>query len=181
MLVDVIWEYQWVQKPGPLTPELRTVLYDLTQGVTDLLAKLMILGQRYAIQANLETLNEHVFRHVADTKLKLLKPAIAALRSGDTAAMKKFEDLLPPDDQLDGLMRNEPAVSIGHLAALRTTKPDKPTLDMRPAPVDTPHPDATNQVSRTIASSADPISAMTDQGWLAKDVLEFSESYRATI
>ena len=64
--------------------------------MTDFLAKLMILGQRYAIQANIETLNEQVFRHIADTKLKLLKPAIAALRSGDTAAYNAPRSLTLP-------------------------------------------------------------------------------------
>ena len=180
MLVDVIWEYQWIQKPAPLTPELRKVLYDLTQGITDFLAKLMILGQRYAIQANIETLNEHVFRHIADTKLKLLKPAIAALRSGDMAAMKKFEDLLPPDEQLEALMRTESSVSISHLAALRMKKPDTPTPEPTHPLAGEPEPGATNQISRNMASSSDLISAMAEHGWLAEDILEFSDSYRTT-
>lgn len=179
MLVDVIWEYQWVQKPVALSPALRAVLYDLTQGVTDFLAKLMILGQRYAIQSNIETLNEQVFRHIADTKLKLLKPAIAALRSGDTAAMKKFEDLLPPDEQLETLMRDEPSISINHLAALRLSKaaqpfPAAPPMDRaEKAPPATP-----NQISRLIAASDDPAGALAEHGWLAKDIFEFSDTYR---
>jgi hypothetical protein len=179
MLVDVIWRYQWIQKPAPLTPELRKLLYDLTQGVTDFLAKLMILGQRYAMQANIETLNEHVFRHIADTKLKLLKPAIAALRSGDTAAMKKFEDLLPPDEQLEALMRNELSVSISQLAALHISKADKVTSEVPQTPAEKPVSDAANQVSRKIASHADPRGALAEHGWLAKDVLEFSDTYHA--
>lgn len=179
MLVDVIWRYQWIQKPAPLTPELRTVLYDLTQGVTDFLAKLMILGQRYAMQANIETLNEHVFRHIADTKLKLLKPAIAALRSGDTAAMKRFEDLLPPDEQLDALMRNESSVSINQLAALHVSKAVNVIAEVPQVRAERSAPDATNQLSRKIASHADPHNALAEQGWLAKDVLEFSDTYHA--
>lgn len=162
-----------------LSPALRAVLYDLTQGVTDFLAKLMILGQRYAIQANIETLNEQVFRHIADTKLKLLKPAIAALRSGDTAAMKKFEDLLPPDEQLETLMRGEPSISISHLGALRLSK-DAQTVPAAPPVIraEKPTPTAPNQVSQLIASSDDPVSALAEHGWLAKDIFEFSDTYR---
>lgn len=178
MLVDVIWEYQWVQKPVALSPALRAVLYDLTQGVTDFLAKLMILGQRYAIQANIETLNEQVFQHIADTKLKLLKPAIAALRSGDTAAMKKFEDLLPPDEQLETLMRGEPSISMNHLAELRLSKAVQP-VPAAPHVVraEKPTPAATNQVSRLIAASDDPAGALAEHGWLARDIFEFSDTY----
>jgi hypothetical protein len=77
LLVDVIWEYQWVHHVAPLTPEMRSTLYDLTQGVTDFLAKLMILGQRYAIQTGAEILTVESFKHVADTKMKLLKPLLA--------------------------------------------------------------------------------------------------------
>jgi hypothetical protein len=62
MLVNVAWSYQWVQKPAPLTPEIRKVLYEHTQGITDLLAKLLILGQRYARychQCRIEDTHQH--------------------------------------------------------------------------------------------------------------------------
>ena len=179
MLVNVIWEYQWVQKPAALTPELRAVLYDLTQGVTDFLAKLMILGQRYAIQAEIETLNEQVFRHVADTKLKLLKPAIAALRSGDPAAMKKFEDLLPPDEQLEALMKDDTSVSISDLAALRLSRTGSAAAEAPPSlRPEKQIPNTVNQIAHMISASGDPASALAEQGWLAKDVFEFSDTYR---
>lgn len=114
---------QWVRNPAPLTPELRATLYDLTQGVTDFLAKLMILGQRYAIQANIETLNIEVLRHVADTKMKLLKPAIAALRSRDPKAMRKFEDLLPTDVQIDSMMKETSQADVSQcLSILRAIR-----------------------------------------------------------
>jgi hypothetical protein len=143
------------------------------------LAKLMILGQRYAIQANIETLNEQVFKHVADTKLKLLKPAIAALRSGDPAAMKKFEDLLPPDEQLEAMMKDDTSVSISDLAALRLSRTNGAAAEASPAPLpEKQMPETVNQVSRLIAASADPVIALAEQGWLAKDVFEFSDTYR---
>src|SRR3546814_10561866 len=50
MLVESLWEYQWCREISPLTDDLFDVLYDLTQGVTDFLVKLLILGQRFAIQ-----------------------------------------------------------------------------------------------------------------------------------
>lgn len=119
LLVTSMWNYQWVKQPMPLTDSLRKTIYDLTQGVTDFLTKLMILGQRYAIQSGVEKLDELVFEHVAATKMKLLQPAIAALRSKDPKKMEKFEDLLPVDAQLTEMMQGGLHVVADRLALLR--------------------------------------------------------------
>lgn len=185
MLVDAVWGYQWVRNPAPLTTELRRVLYEHTQGITDFLAKLMILGQRYAIQANIETLSPETFAHVADTKMKLLKPALTVLKSRDIAAMKRFEDLMPLDEQLEAMMSHQaPQISISTLATLRTTMTSNPSppassekeaavVTMPPAPKIIP-------VAQRIASSPDPMAALSEEGWLADDAFEFSDIYRAS-
>lgn len=105
LLLNAMWQYQWVKQPVELSEELRRQIYYLTQGVTDILAKLMILGQRYAIQSGQEKLDGTVFKHVTSTKMKLLQPALAALRSKDPKKMRRFEDLLPTDIQLDEMMK----------------------------------------------------------------------------
>lgn len=107
LLLETMWDYQWVQNPCELTDALKATIYDLTQGVTDFLARFMILGQRYAIQSGIEQLDETVFKHIAGTKMKLLLPAIEALRSKDPAKMSQFEDLLPLDDQLEKIMQDD--------------------------------------------------------------------------
>lgn len=184
MLVEAAWGYQWVQKPAPLTPEIRSVLYEHTQGVTDFLAKLMILGQRYAIQANIETLNPEMFTHVANTKMKLLKPALTVLKSRDLAAMKRFEDLMPPDEQLEAMMSHQaPQISIGALAALRTTMVPNSSLPVRqqqPAEVLTPPAPKVVPVAQRIANHPSPMEALSAEGWLVTDTFEFSSSYRAS-
>jgi hypothetical protein len=114
-----MWDYQWVQHPVPLTDSLRSTIYDLSQGVTDFLTKLMILGQRYAIQSGVERLDEQVFLHVAATKMKLLQPALAALRSRDPKEMEKFEDLLPVDAQLAQMMLGDVQVTTDRISLLR--------------------------------------------------------------
>jgi len=118
LLLDTVWDYQWVRQPVELSENLREQIYDLTQGVTDFLAKLMILGQRYAIQSGRETLDETVFNHVATTKMKLLQPAIAALRSRDPEQMRRFEDLLPTDIQLEEMMMLDVSDGTDRIAVL---------------------------------------------------------------
>jgi hypothetical protein len=119
LLLTAMWDYQWVQHPVPLTDSLRSTIYDLSQGVTDFLTKLMILGQRYAIQSGVERLDEQVFLHVAATKMKLLQPALAALRSRDPKEMEKFEDLLPVDAQLAQMMLGDVQVTSDRISLLR--------------------------------------------------------------
>ena len=185
MLVDAAWSYQWVQKPAPLTPEIRNVLYEHTQGITDFLAKLMILGQRYAIQANIETLTPETFTHVANTKMKLLKPALTILKNRDMAAMKQFEDLLPLDEQLEAMMSHQaPQISINTLATLRTTMAVNPSSPASPekhaVAVTTPSRSKIIPTAQRIANHPDPMVALSAEGWLADDVFEFSPAYRAS-
>lgn len=192
LLVEAVWEYQWVKQVAPLTPSIQTTLYELTQGVTDFLAKLMILGQRYAIQSNTEVLSEEIFRHIAETKMKLLKPALAVLRSGDPKKMRKFEDLMPTDDQLNDMMMDAGVMTTeSRLSVLRQAKesapssvsPDKPT-----PPPPTGSSKATHTavpvnpaLSATIAQQADPIDTLYKENWLQTDPLEFSSIYREKV
>jgi hypothetical protein len=183
LLLNAVWPYQWVRNPAPLTEPMKAFLYDLTQGVTDILAKFMILGQHYAIRANIETLNEDVFKHVARTKLKLLEPAIAALRSGDSELMSRFDDLLPVDFQLDSLLAERDGART-NVAALAELAP-KEIIAEKPAKESTvrntgrsrPRKNA-NTVSSRIDDGVDTAVLLKEEGWLLEDVLEFSDAYR---
>lgn len=189
LLVDALWRYQWVRHIEPLTPELQDTLYDLTQGVTDFLAKLLILGQRYAIQSGAERLTETVLRHVAATKMQLLQPALAALRSGDPKKMRAFDDLLPSEAHMNAMLA-VPGTS-GTLSFLRDMRAPggasapvyepmgaiSPSVEAAHAP--TVPIKAVLQVAKGMARQDDPMAALRAAGWLVDDVLEFSPAYRA--
>jgi hypothetical protein len=187
VLVDAVWDYQWVECPAPLTPDIRQALYKHTQGVTDFLAKLMILGQRYAIQSKLETLTPGVFQHVSDTKMRLLQPALEILRSGDPERMRKVEDLMPPDDLLNEMMSlRDPAQTINSLATIRAARMQRQAELTRAAPTDAePVPplgknsetNAASSIAKSIATSGNTGEALRQHNWLATDALEFSGTY----
>lgn len=188
LLVDAIWEYQWVQCVVPLTPEIRAALYDLTQGVTDFLAKLMILGQRYAIQSGSETLTVDLFKHVANTKMKLLKPLLAILRSKDPEKMSKFEDLMPTDDQLDAMMEESGVLALeGRLSTLRKIKNSREAasksenVPTSPIQKDNKVVPVLSTIAAQIHKAADPREVLVGAGWLQDDPLEFSDTYRETV
>jgi hypothetical protein len=185
LLIQAIWKYQWVKNPAPLSDDLRATLYDLTQGVTDFLAKFMILGQQYAIRANIETLNRDVFVHIARTKLKLLEPALSALRSKNPAQMSRFEDLLPADFQLEALMNeSDTKVSFTSLANLAPSESVVSAASDRPVEKAatrqrTPKPVANNEsVAGRITDGIVVGELLKQEGWLVEDVLEFSDTYR---
>jgi hypothetical protein len=175
-----------------LTPEMRTVLYDLTQGVTDFLIKLLVLAQRHAIHTGEERLTVRLLRTIADTRMQLLKPALGALRSGDAQRMAQFEDLLPADSQIAAMMGTQDrdervSTRLSLLHALRRPKASHVTalvedVESEPSAVTgagEPEPVATSEASR-LAACEDPLAALGEAGWVSSDALEFSAVYAAT-
>lgn len=104
-IVPVVWQYQWVKKPAPLTEELKKAIFDVTQGILAVLIALLRAAQVYAIRNEIETVDSNVIRRVYEDQFVLLHPALAALKSKKSKRLEKFEDLLPPKDQLDALLR----------------------------------------------------------------------------
>ncbi|MEX3555616.1 MAG: ATP-binding protein [Burkholderia gladioli] len=190
LLVDAAWQYQWVRHVEPLTDELRNALYDLTQGVTDFLIKLLVLAQRHAIHTGEERLTVKLLRTIADTRMQLLKPALDALRSGDTKRMAKFEDLLPPDSQIAALMGPMAAdVSVSSrlvmLQDMRRPPVGNAEASVSPFAVTSVVPSGSATQARTppvsearhLAEHEAPLVALRDAGWLQTDALEFSHEY----
>jgi hypothetical protein len=106
LIVALIWnKYQWVPEPAPLTEALRKQLFGLTRGILAVFIALHRASQVYAIRRGLKTVDGSVLKKVYDEQFVLLHPALDALGSNKKNRLEKFEDLLPPKDQLDTLLR----------------------------------------------------------------------------
>lgn len=106
LVVELVWKkYQWVNKPAPLTEALRKHIFNLSQGILGIFIALHRAAQVHAIHHNLETVDEKVLKIVYDRQFVLMHNALDALRSNKKNRLEKFEDLLPPKDQLDALLR----------------------------------------------------------------------------
>jgi hypothetical protein len=106
LVVELVWKkYQWVDKPTPLSDALRLQLHTLSQGILAVFIALHRASQVFAIRNNLATVDGKVLQRVYDTQFTLLHPALDALRSGKMNRLERFEDLLPPKDQLNSLLR----------------------------------------------------------------------------
>jgi hypothetical protein len=97
MFFQSLLKYQYVRNPVPPSLEdgLGRVLYDESQGITDIVIKLWVQAQIRAIATGLETITKELVISVAADSFQTLRPALQALRSGSKEAMVRFEDVYP--------------------------------------------------------------------------------------
>lgn len=107
-IVSDLWRFQWTREPTELTPEVVDCLYEETQGILDLVVKLFILAQFYAIELSSqfpekrgrERLSVNLLRQVAKENFKLLEPMLSALKRGDRLAIALYDDIRPFHDHI---------------------------------------------------------------------------------
>jgi hypothetical protein len=97
LFVKALWHFQYTRKVCSLedNPELIEVLYEETQGITDLAVKAYMLAQERAIETKAELVNASIIRSVCRDKFRILRPALEALRAKTKNALTRFEDAYP--------------------------------------------------------------------------------------
>ena len=96
-LLQAMWKYQWTRKSTPLTGELKDAIYSESQGIIDIAVKLYAMAQVKAITTGTERVTPKAIREVAAEKLRLVRPMLDALRSGDIKKIARYEDIRPID------------------------------------------------------------------------------------
>jgi len=97
LLVEALWEYQYVQHPCKLTPELSDALYYECQGITHFAVILFMLAQVRAITTGTEKITVGIIKSVAKDCLRTARGILNALKSGNIEKLKDCEDVLPID------------------------------------------------------------------------------------
>ena len=182
-LVENLWSYQWCKQAAELTPEIFDALYEHTQGVTDFLVKLLVLSQRYAIQSGSECLTAETIVKVSNSKMQILRPALSALRSRDPSRMRKFDDLLPIEEQLMEMMAFNGLGRADRLALLRGVTPAARANTALPeATVSKPNAPSAVAVeaseAKVFSEHPDTLAELKSAGWITRDLFEFSPAYR---
>lgn len=95
--LNLLWQYQWLQRAEPLNDVLAETIYDLTQGVMDIVVKLYVLAQVRAIVTGTERITPELLRQVYLDEFKPVHPMLAALRSNNPQLLEAYDDLLMPD------------------------------------------------------------------------------------
>lgn len=97
LLIEGMWKYQWTKRKVELTKELIDKLYFESQGIVDIAVKIFILAQSRAIASGKEEISVKLMESVAKENLKLVKPMLEALKSGDLKKIALYEDIKPID------------------------------------------------------------------------------------
>jgi len=120
-LISNMWRLQWTNEPTELTDEILETLYDESQGIIDIAAKLYMLAQWSVIGQASERLNPARFRSVAKENLRLVRPILEAMRKKDLKVLSQISDVIPnPIDLYGHLKQAEERVQVeGSLNTLR--------------------------------------------------------------
>lgn len=110
LLLEGLWEYQFVRKPVPLTDDLSQALFDESQGIPDLAIKLFVMAQIRAMASKKESITSRLIRTVAKENLQLVQPMIGGLKSGDIKQISMYEDMTPID--VEGFIARESSSAI---------------------------------------------------------------------
>src|SRR5436190_8980768 len=78
---------------NPVT--LSDVLYEESQGITDLAVKLYMFAQERAIDTGKEVVSANVIRSVARDKFVMLRDVLIALRNNNKGAFARWDDVYP--------------------------------------------------------------------------------------
>ena len=98
--IDRLWAYQWTREHTAISPEIKDVLYEESQGILDIVVKLFMLAQLRVVnigeaRSGPETLTATLLRQVAREDFHMVRPMLDALRKNDAKALLKYDDLRP--------------------------------------------------------------------------------------
>lgn len=92
-LLQGLWKYQWTDKKAELNQEFIDIMYDESQGISDIAIKLFMLTQWRTLDKEMEQITPELIRSVAKDRLTLIRPALEALRSGKKKQIQNFADI----------------------------------------------------------------------------------------
>ncbi|NQX71813.1 ATP-binding protein [Paenibacillus alba] len=106
--IQKLWKYQWTSTLTEYDQSFAKLLYELSQGIIDIAVKLYMLAQ-WEVIADIRNKNEiitkKVLNDVAKNHLRLVRPMLQALKSGNMELVKKYEDLYPKWNDLDEVLK----------------------------------------------------------------------------
>lgn len=110
LLLRGLWHYQYTRHSTPLTPELQNWLYRKTQGVPDILVKLLYNAQKQCILDGSEKLELSVFENALSKNLGMVSDYMAELAAKPVQSKRCIR---PSEEQnskpCSPAQRNEPS------------------------------------------------------------------------
>ncbi|MDC2940722.1 ATP-binding protein [Bacillus thuringiensis] len=111
VLITSMWDYQWTKQYVELNQDLLDVIYEESQGITDIAIKLFLLAQGRAIETGKEKISSGLIRKVGKEDLRLVQPMLKALKSGCETEIAGYEDIVSLDMQ-DYILNKLPVIDM---------------------------------------------------------------------
>ena len=128
--LNELWPYQWLKSPQERDELITNKLYELSQGVPDIIVKLFCLAQARVIQLADDPRDEYLtvelLEDVFEDEFSIVKPMLEALGSGNKRVLEQCNDLVMPE--IESALIN----SFDHLRARPLTK--KRNVELGEAP-----------------------------------------------
>ncbi len=128
-ILEVMWSYSWARNQGKLDDTVKMKIYDCTQGITRLLATLLVESQKLAIEREIEEITIEILDEVFNTHLKMMHPVLEALATKDPTIMRNYEAMyaasaqqLPGQSQANAESEIQGLISSKKLQAKRNTQ-----------------------------------------------------------
>jgi hypothetical protein len=84
-----------IKKPTAQPKRLSDVLYEESQGITDLAVKIYMFAQERAIDTGKEILTASIIRSVVRDKFAMLREVLTAMKYNDQRALARWDDVYP--------------------------------------------------------------------------------------
>ena len=98
--LEELWPYQWLSNKVERNETLTNKLYELTQGVPDIVVKLFCLAQARAVllasTPEDEIISPELLEQVFEDEFSIVKPLLDALRTGNRKKLEDCNDLIFP-------------------------------------------------------------------------------------
>ncbi|MRW83736.1 AAA family ATPase [Pseudoduganella sp. FT26W] len=93
--IEILWMYQWTERPVPFDAAFSRAMYFYSQGVIDIAIKLFAAAQGMAMNDGSEQISLAHIDQAFSKQMSLLAPMIEALRANDLTALARCEDIAP--------------------------------------------------------------------------------------
>ncbi|MDY6228056.1 MAG: ATP-binding protein [Clostridium sp.] len=105
LLLEGLWDYQWTAEKIELNQNFIDIIYEESQGIIDIAIKLFVMAQVRAISSRKEKISVALIRQVAKENLRLVRPMLKALSTGNLKNISSFDDIMVVD--VDNFMSSE--------------------------------------------------------------------------
>lgn len=105
LLLRGLWHYQYTRHSTPLTPELQNWLYRKTQGVPDILVKLLYNAQKQCILDSSERLELSVFENALSKNLGMVSDYMAELAAKPAQSKRCIHQSKKPNSKPCALVK----------------------------------------------------------------------------